>query len=150
MIDLRTAPYAALVLRLTIGTALIAHSLFLKVFVFTMPGTVRFFESIGLPGALAWATLLAEAIAGVMLVLGVRSREAALLALPFLLGATWAHSGSGWLFTSPNGGWEYPLFWSLALAAQALLGDGAFALSPSRPLPAGSARSGRMSASATA
>jgi putative oxidoreductase len=134
MIDPRTAPYAALVLRLTLGAALLAHSAYLKVFVFTMAGTVGFFESVGLPGALAWVTLAVEVLAGAMLVLGVRSREAALLALPVLVGATWAHSGAGWVFTSPNGGWEYPLFWSLALVAQALLGDGAFALAPSRAL----------------
>ena len=51
--------------------------------------------------------------------------------MPVLLGATWAHSGNGWLFTSPNGGWEYPAFWTIALVVQALLGDGAFALRPS-------------------
>jgi hypothetical protein len=45
-----------------------------------------------------------------------------------LLGATWAHAGNGWLFTSPNGGWEYPAFWTVALVIQALLGDGAYAL----------------------
>lgn len=134
MIDPRTAPYAALVLRLALGVALLAHSAYLNVFVFTMPGTVAFFEGLGLPGALAWATLAVEAVSGAMLVLGARSREAALAALPFLLGAVWAHSGAGWLFTAPGGGWEYPLFWALALLVQAGLGDGAFALAPSRPL----------------
>jgi putative oxidoreductase len=132
MIDVRTAPYAAFILRVTLGVALVAHSAYLKVFVFTMPGTVRFFESLGLPGTLAWVTMLAETLAGVMLIFGIRSRAAALLALPFLLGATWAHAGNGWLFVNPNGGWEYPLVWSLALITQALLGDGAFALAPSR------------------
>jgi len=47
--------------------------------------------------------------------------------VPVLLGATWAHAGNGWLFTSPNGGWEYPAFWTVALIVQAFLGDGAFA-----------------------
>jgi putative oxidoreductase len=52
-----------------------------------------------------------------------------------LLGATWAHAGNGWLFTSPHGGWEYPAFWTVALIIQALLGDGAFALGPAHSSP---------------
>jgi putative oxidoreductase len=39
------------------------------------------------------------------------------------------HVPNGWMFTAPNGGWEYPVFLVLALAAQAMLGDGAWALS---------------------
>ena len=46
-----------------------------------------------------------------------------------LIGATWAHAGNGWLFTAPNGGWEYPAFLAVAALVQALLGDGKFALS---------------------
>jgi len=141
MIDQRTAPYAALVLRLTLGTALLAHSVYLKPFVFTMTGTEQFFGGLGLPPALAWIVMFVEAVAGLMLVLGVHARLAALATLPILLGAVWAHAGAGWLFTSPGGGWEYPLFWSFALLAQALLGDGAFALAPSRAPE--SAESGR-------
>ena len=52
-----------------------------------------------------------------------------------LVGATWAHAGNGWMFGSTNGGWEYPLYLSLLAVVQVLLGDGVFALSPSRPLP---------------
>jgi hypothetical protein len=49
MIDFKTAPYAALILRVSTGFMLLAHGL-LKVFVFTIPGTVGFFESLGFPG----------------------------------------------------------------------------------------------------
>ena len=49
-----------------------------------------------------------------------------------MIGATLQHVGSGWLFTNQGGGWEFPVFWTVALVAQALLGDGAFALRPSR------------------
>ena len=128
MIDVRTAPYAALTLRLALGSMFIAHAL-LKVFVFTVPGTVQFFESLGLPGILAYVTIGAELAGGVTLILGIGTRWAAALLIPVLLGATWAHAPNGWLFTAAKGGWEYPAFLSLAALAQALLGDGVLALS---------------------
>jgi len=127
MIDNRTAPYAAFVLRVALGAMFIAHAL-LKYAVFTLPGTVKFFESIGLPGPLAYVTFFAELIGGALILLGIGSRWVALALVPVLLGATWAHAGNGWLFTAPNGGWEYPAFLTLAAIAQALLGDGKFAL----------------------
>ena len=128
MIDVRTAPYAALVLRVALGAMFIAHAL-LKYYVFTLPGTVKFFESIGLPGPLAYVTFWAELIGGVLILAGAWSRWAAAALIPVLIGATWAHAGNGWLFTAPNGGWEYPAFLTVAALAQALLGDGRFAVS---------------------
>jgi putative oxidoreductase len=128
MIDLRTAPYAALVLRIGLGAMFITHSLWLKLFVFTLPGTAQFFGSIGLPPALAYLVFAAEAIGGVALILGLATRRVALALIPVLLGATWAHAGNGWLFTNQGGGWEYPLFLTLATGVQALLGSGANAL----------------------
>ena len=131
MIENRTAPYAALVLRLSLGVMFVAHAL-LKVFVFTLPGTVQFFASLGLPAVLAYATFGAELVGGTLLVLGVKTRAVSLALIPILLGATWAHAGNGWLFSAPNGGWEYPAFWTVTLAVQALLGNGAFALGSRR------------------
>jgi len=128
MIDVRTAPYAALVLRVALGVMFIAHAL-LKVYVFTVPGTVTFFESIGLPGPLAYVTISAELIGGTLILAGAWSRWVAAALVPLLIGATWAHAGNGWLFTAPNGGWEYPAFLTVAALAQALLGDGRFAAS---------------------
>jgi putative oxidoreductase len=128
MIDVRTAPYAALVLRVALGTMFIAHAL-LKYYVFTLPGTARFFESIGLPGPLAYLTFGAELIGGTLILAGAWSRWVAAALIPVLIGATWAHAGNGWLFTAPNGGWEYPAFLTVAALVQALLGDGKFACS---------------------
>ncbi len=128
MIDSRSAPYAALTLRVALGAMFIAHAL-LKLFVFTLPGTVQFFQSLGLPGALAYLTFAAELVGGVLILLGLGTRWVAALLIPILLGATWAHASNGWVFTAPNGGWEYPAFLSAAALAQALLGDGAYALS---------------------
>lgn len=131
MTDLRLAPYATALLRFALGVMLIAHSLWLKLFVFTLPGTAQFFSSIGLPGWLAYVVFAAEAVGGVMLVLGVQARWVALAMLPILAGATWAHGGNGWMFAYANGGWEYPLYLTLLAAVQAMLGDGVHALSPS-------------------
>ena len=128
MIDSRTAPYAALVLRVALGAMFIAHAL-LKYYVFTLPGTAQFFQSIGLPGALAYATFWAELGGGVLILAGVYARWVAVALLPVLVGATWAHAGNGWLFTAANGGWEYPAFLTVAAATLALLGDGRFAVS---------------------
>jgi putative oxidoreductase len=132
MNDARLTATAALLLRVALGTMFIAHAL-LKYFVFTLPGTAQFFGSLGLPGALGYAVFAAELVGGILLVLGVRTRAVALALVPVLLGATWVHAGNGWLFSAPNGGWEYPAFWTVTLVVQALLGDGAYALRPAGP-----------------
>jgi putative oxidoreductase len=129
MIDTRTAPYAALLLRVSLGIMFIAHGL-LKVFVFTLPGTAQFFASVGFPGWAAYPVVAAEIAGGVLLVAGVYTRIVAAALIPVLIGAALVHVGNGWLFTSPNGGWEYPVFLVAIAAAVALLGDGAYALKP--------------------
>lgn len=127
----RSIAAGALILRVALGTMFIAHAL-LKYYVFTLPGTAQFFTSLGLPSALGYATFYAELIGGAMLVLGLYTRVVALALVPILLGATWAHAGNGWLFNAPNGGWEYPAFLTVAAIVQALIGDGALALRPTR------------------
>lgn len=97
-------------LRIALGVMFIAHSVILKYFIFTLPGTAQYFVSIGLPGFLAYVVFAAEAVGGVLLVLGIRTRWVALGLVPILIGATWAHSGNGWIFENAGGGWEYPLF----------------------------------------
>lgn len=128
MIDNRTAPYAALVLRVSLGILLLAHGLLLKVFTFGIPGTAGYFQSIGYPAAFAYLVILAEIGGGIALILGLYTRTISLLLLPVLLGATLQHLGNGWLFSAKGGGWEYPAFWTAMLVVQALLGDGAYAL----------------------
>jgi putative oxidoreductase len=128
MIDVRTAPYAATVLRVTLGVMYIAHSLVLKHFTYTLPGTAQFFESVGLPGVLAYVTFWAELLGGVALVAGVATRWVALALIPILAGAAWVHLGNGWVFSNANGGWEYPVFLIAASLVQVLLGDGKYRL----------------------
>ncbi|MFC3530599.1 DoxX family protein [Vogesella facilis] len=130
MIDTRTAPYAALLLRLALGIMFLAHGL-MKVLVFTPAGTAGYFESIGLPGWLGYVTIAAELGGGALILLGVAARQVALLLVPLLLGAAiFGHGGNGWVFSNQGGGWEYPVFLAVAALVQALLGDGALALKP--------------------
>lgn len=121
MIDARTAPYAALLLRVSLGVLLLAHGLLLKVFTFGLAGTTGFF---------AYLVIIGEIGGGLALILGLWTRPIALALIPILIGATLQHFGNGWLFTAKGGGWEYPAFWTAMLIVQALRGDGAYAWRP--------------------
>ena len=119
--------YAALLLRVSMGVGFIAHA-YLKYAIFTPAGTVQYFQSLGLPGPLAYLVMAAEFFGGIALILGLYTRWVSLALLPIMLGAIFAHAGNGFFFTAANGGWEFPAFWAVALAVQALLGGGALAL----------------------
>ena len=127
MNNTQLAPYAATLLRVSLGALALAHGL-LKILVFTPAGTVGFFASLGLPAFLAYATITVEVVGGLALIAGVFTRYVSVAMIPILLGAVFVHSSAGWLFSNEGGGWEFPAFWAAALAVQALLGDGAFAL----------------------
>jgi len=127
----RNKEYGIALLRISLGVMFIAHSVLLKYFTFTLPGTAGYFESLGLPGFLAYVVFGMEAVGGILLVLGVRTREVSAALIPILAGALWVHSGNGWVFSNAGGGWEYPLYLIVLSAAQVLLGEGAFALSRS-------------------
>lgn len=132
MIDLKTAPHAILALRVTTGALFLFHGL-VKLFVFTPAGTAGYFESIGLPGALGYLTMLVEIAGGLALILGLKARLVSLALVPVLLGAAWfGHGSSGFNWSNPNGGWEYPVMWAILQASLALLGDGPYALAPSK------------------
>ena len=125
---------ATFLLRVALGLMFIAHSWVLKLVIFTLPGTAQFFNSIGLPGWMAYLVFMAEAVGGILLVLGVQARWVALALVPILAGATWAHWPNGWMFGYENGGWEYPLYLTLLAVVQSMLGDGSWALVRSHDL----------------
>ncbi|MEN4891368.1 DoxX family protein [Erwinia billingiae] len=130
MFDTRTTPYAALLMRLSLGILFLAH-FGLKFFVFTPAGTAKFFASLGLPGGLAYLTIAIELIGAIALILGIYTRIVAVVLIPVLLGAiVTVHGPAGFFFTNPNGGWEFPAFWIVGLIVLALIGDGKFALKP--------------------
>jgi len=139
MIDHRTAPYGVFLLRLALGILFIAHAA-LKIFVFTPAGTAQFFGSLGLPPALAYLTIVWELAGAVALIAGVWPRLAALALVPVLLGTiATVHGSAGFFFTNPNGGWEFPALWIVALVSVAMVGDGAFVIWPT-PARLGAAR----------
>lgn len=131
MNDQALAPWGATLLRVSLGLMFLAHSVILKLGVFTLAGTAAYFESLGLPAFTAYLVFAAEAGGGLLLLLGVQARWVALALVPVLAGALWVHSGNGWVFSNAGGGWEYPLLLVVLAAVQALIGDGALALTRS-------------------
>ncbi|MDB6178704.1 DoxX family protein [Paracoccus sp. Z330] len=130
MIDPRTAPFAATLLRVTLGLLFLTHA-WLKIFVFTPAGTAGYFQSLGLPAALAYLTIALEVLGGLALILGIYSRIAALVLVPVLIGTiVTVHGAAGFFFSNEGGGWEYPAFWTIGLLVSAMLGEGAYALRP--------------------
>jgi putative oxidoreductase len=124
-----SAEWGALLLRLSLGIMFLAHSVVLKLMTYGPTGTAQFFVSVGLPAWLAYVTVGWEIVGGVLLLLGLWTRVVALAMAPILLGALLVvHGGNGWVFTSPNGGWEYPVYLFVLCLAQALLGAGPYAL----------------------
>jgi putative oxidoreductase len=134
MIDAKTGPYAALLLRVSMGILFLLHGVYLKAFVFGMSNAGKYFASLGLPEWFVWPVMLYETIGGLALIFGVYARWVALFLGIHLLFATYfgGHFDNGWAFSNKDGGYEYPVFWAIACFALALLGDGAHALKSSR------------------
>ena len=121
-----SANYGVTLIRVSLGIMWIAHAL-LKLFVFTLPGTAQFFASIGYPGFIAYPVFAVELLGGLALLLGFYARQVSLALVPVMAVAASVHFGNGWVHTSPNGGWEYPVFLTVTSVALWLLGDGAYA-----------------------
>ncbi|CAH0253086.1 DoxX family protein [Roseomonas sp. CECT 9278] len=129
MTDVKTTtPYAALLLRVSMGLLFLAHGGLLKLGTFGLAGTMGFFGSLGYPPIFGAIVTFAEIGAGLALIAGVGVRTVSLLSIPILVGATIQHLPNGWMFGNPRGGWEFPAFWTAALLVQAGLGAGAHAL----------------------
>jgi putative oxidoreductase len=126
LVDSRAAPYAALVLRLSLAGFFFAH-VYRK---FAIIGFDNWWNGLTKAGYSDWMlqyTLVAESAGAVLLLLGIYSRYVSLFALPVLIAVTyhWALRKGFWF---GDGGAEFPLAWTMMLVAQVLLGDGAFAL----------------------
>ena len=135
MLDMRTAPYAALLLRVTLGFLFIAH-LYWKFFV-REGGFEGWWDNLNTNGYPDWVVLYvvsAETLGAICLIPGIAARWVALFAVPLMVGAAqyWLVR-RGFFFTAA--GAEMPFFWTIGLLAQAGLGDGAYALVRSPELP---------------
>jgi putative oxidoreductase len=139
MIDTRLAPYGALVLRLALSFFFFAH-LYRK---FAFNGFDAWWNGLTKQGYPDWVlayTVGAEFLGAVLLLLGVYTRTVSLLTLPVILAVVnhWMVRKGFWF---ADGGAEFTLAWSFMLIAQALLGDGAYALRvPALPWEPGARR----------
>jgi putative oxidoreductase len=127
MIDQRTAPYAALLLRIALGSLFIAH-LYWK-FAILDGGLGRWWGNFavnGYPSFVPWYCISAEFIGAILLIPGIFTRWVCLYTLPLIAGAAqfWAVR-KGFFFTAA--GCELPVVWAVMLVTQALLGDGPYA-----------------------
>ena len=128
MIDQRTAPWAALLLRITLGSLFIAH-LFWK-FAILDGGLGKWWANFavnGYPSITPWYCVSAEFAGAILLIPGICTRWIALYTLPLMAGAAqyWAVR-KGFYFT--GAGSELPVMWSVMLVIQILLGDGPYAV----------------------
>ena len=127
MINYRSAPYAALLLRLTLGSLFIAH-LYWKFAI--LPGGLQKwwsnFETNGYHWLVPWYAISAEFAGALLLIPGIYTRWVSLYAMPLMIGAS-----QFWLvrkgFYFAAAGCELPVIWTIMLILQAMLGDGPYA-----------------------
>jgi putative oxidoreductase len=120
-----------LLIRLTAGGVLLVHGI-VKLM---GPGVTAFAANSlarrGIEPALLFAYVIFfnETIGAICLVLGLFTRViAAMIAVEFFVITFFAHFSNGFGFSSPGGGWEYPLLWGLVIFAIALRGGGPYSL----------------------
>jgi putative oxidoreductase len=122
---------AALVLRLVVGGTMMAHGWNHAFGGGKLPGTARWFESIGIrPGRVhALAATVTELGAGGLLILGLLTPLAAAGVVGTMLVALVAnHAKNGFFIFRPGEGYEYVLMITLASCAIGALGAGDWSL----------------------
>ena len=112
-------------LRIHFGIILLAHG-WLKIYVFSIAGTVGYFSSIGLPPIIAYLVIFGELAGGLALILGIQTRLASALAVPIVFGAAVMNSGNGWLHSASGGGWEYAASLTVIAVSLAIMGSGQY------------------------
>lgn len=135
MIDQRTAPYGVLLLRLALGYLAIAH-LYYKFYVLPngLDGWWTNLNNNGYPNWVVLYVLSAEFAGALLIIPGIWARYVALYGAPLMIAAAqyWLVR-KGFFFTAA--GMELPALWTVGLITLGLVGDGAYALVPSPPLP---------------
>jgi putative oxidoreductase len=125
-----TADLSYLLVRVTAGGMLLVHG-FNKV----MYGTVTGFAANSLARRgiepalpLAYFVWFLETFGAICIILGLFTRFFAVAVGIQMLVIIYAHWAPGFAWNRPGGGWEYPLFWGLIIAAIALRGGGPYSL----------------------
>jgi putative oxidoreductase len=134
-------PIGAAILRVSLGVVYVMHG-YAAAFLFGPAGVAALMGSvmgIPAPGVLVWYLILAHLGGGIMLILGLWTRWAALANVPVMLCAVFLlHIGQGFFMTgrivdaaagrAQAVGYEFSALVLLATIAQAFLGGGALAL----------------------
>ena len=120
--------FAPTLLRLAMGVMFLAHGTLWKLIQAGPQHTIPWFVGHGYPAAFGWFVIAMESLGGLALLLGWRVRLVAPALAVLMAGITSHQFPNGWLYTYPQGGWEYPAFWTVCLVVLALLGPGRFAL----------------------
>lgn len=120
------APYSYAIIRFISGAILVYHG-YGKLFVSGVgPVAEHVVTPLGLPMPMAWAYLLGllEFFGGIALAVGFLVRPIALmLVIEFIVIVFW-HAPNGYAFSSPRGGYEYPLLLLVIYAAIFFRGAG--------------------------
>jgi putative oxidoreductase len=127
----RLSPCAEAALRIGLGLILIPHGLQKLFGWFGGAGLARFaqiFEGIGYKPGLFWVIVVAltETLGGLLLVLGLFTRPAALFVVIFMLNAIYVTSAKGFFWSA--GGAEYSILILLAALYFLIRGGGAYSL----------------------
>ena len=122
------ASYGAMLLRLILGIVYIMHA-YLALAVLGPAGMIAYQAKAGVPfpEIATWYLILAHGVGGILLVLGIFTRWAALANVLAMLGAiVFVHLKKG--FWAHEGGYEYVLVLLVATVAVAMIGGGAMSL----------------------
>lgn len=112
----------ALILRLFLGIAFFIHG-FIK-FQGGISNTVSFFDSMGLPGFIAYLTAIIELVGGIALILGLGTRIVSVLLAIIMIGAIWSVKLSAGFV----GGYELDLSFLAIAIYLAIAGSSLYAL----------------------
>jgi putative oxidoreductase len=131
MSDADAVDLGLLALRCVVGVVMLAHGINHVIGGGRIPGTARWFESLGMrPGRLhAWLASGTEIAAGVLLVLGLLTPLAAAGVVGVLVVA-WItnHRGNGFFIFRPGEGWEYVMTLTVVALAVGAVGPGSWSL----------------------
>ena len=122
------ASYGVMLLRLILGIVYIMHA-YLALGVLGPSGMIAYQAKAGVPfpEIATWYLILAHGLGGILLVLGIFTRWAALANVLAMLGAiVFVHLKKG--FWAHDGGYEYVLVLLVATLAVAVIGGGALSL----------------------